>query len=167
MFTRLPIALLSTAAIFGLSFSMGEFAEAVETGTAAHKQVLSELHQAKHLLDHANHTYNGHRANADHEIHKAIHILHPSHHHKSTTATKTTTALKTKPAAKHESPQASDTQLRQAEKLVHAALLELHKHHGEKAHAASKHLHHAIHEIELAIHTHHKHHHKNQAVVKN
>ena len=166
MCARLRIALWGTAAILGWSCTIGAVAEAVEPGTAAHKQVLSELHQAKHLLDHANHNYNGHRAHADHEINKAIHILHPNHHHKATTTVKAK-APAAKHKAVHEPQQASDTQLRQAEKLVRAALLELHKHHGEKAHAASKHLHHAIHEIELAIHAHHKHHNKNQAVVKN
>jgi hypothetical protein len=181
MYTRLQIALWSVAAVLGLAYSDGDAAvkptAVAQTKTGAnansHGQVLSELHQAKHLLDHANHTYNGHRAKADHEIHKAIHILHPEHHKKSTAASSTaakTAAKSTTPTkAPHqkgtrESQQASDTHLRQAEKLVHAALLELKGHHGEKAHQASKHLHHAAHEIQLAIHAHHQHHAKNNLV---
>jgi hypothetical protein len=180
MNSHLQMAFWSAAAIVGISFTNGEAGvvavkkaatvQAGQPGTTTHSQVLKELHEAIHLLDHANHDYNGHRAKADHEVHKAIHILHP-HHHKTTTTAKT--AAVPKPAAAktgqhkhvHEPQQASDTQLRQAEKLVHAALLELHKHHGEKAHEASKHLHHAIHEIQQAIHLHHKHHNKNQAAV--
>jgi hypothetical protein len=176
MYTRLQIALWCAAAVIGVAYNDSEAANTktppTKTATASAKptttpvaaqpkstgephhyaQVLSELHQAKHLLDHANHTYNGHRAKADHEIGKAIHILHHEHHKKGTTTAKAT-------PHKSESPQASDTQLRQAEKLVHAALHELHKNrHDEKAHHASKVLHEAAHEIELAIHLHHKHH---------
>lgn len=181
MYTRLQIALWSAAAVIGLAYNDSEAAtktpqtkattttaapaksttspvaaQAKSSGETHHSQVLSELHQAKHLLDHANHTYNGHRAKADHEIGKAIHILHPEHHKKGTTPAKTTPH---KEEHKSESQQASDTQLRQAEKLVHAAILELHKHKdSEKAHHAIKLLHEAAHEIELAIHLHHKHH---------
>jgi hypothetical protein len=181
MYTRLQIALWSAAAIIGVGYGDSEaantktptktstvvakstspvVAQAKSTGEHHFTQVLSELHQAKHLLDHANHTYNGHRAKADHEIGKAIHILHHEHHKKGTTPAAKSTA---KAPHKSESAQASDTQLRQAEKLVHAALHELKKHpHNEKAHHAAKLLHEAAHEIELAIHAHHKHH-QNQA----
>ena len=48
--------------------------------------------------------------------------------------------------------------------LVRAALISLDKHHGEKAHHASKILHDAVREIELAIHLHRKHHAKNALV---
>ncbi len=156
MFTRLQIALWSAAAVIGVGYSDSDAANTKApptktTETHNYGQVLADLHQAKQLLDHANHTYNGHRAKADHEISKAIHILHHEHHKKGTTA-------KTTPG-KSESQQASDSQLRHAEKLVHAAIHELHKHKdSEKAHHASKLLHEAAHEIELAIHLHHKHH---------
>ena len=159
MHARLQVVLWSIAAAFGLAYSDSEAAPKTtapaQTKSMANEQsfghIISELHQAKHLLDHANHTYNGHRAKADQEIGKAIHILHPEHHKKRTTT-------KTAQKAPNEAQQASDTQLRQAEKLVHAAILGLHRHHGEKAHHASKLLHEAAHEIELAIHLHNKHH---------
>jgi hypothetical protein len=175
MYTRLQMVLWSAAAVFGLAYSEGDAAPTTKstatapakstapvqakstTGTNNYGQVISELHKAKHLLDHANHTYNGHRAKADHEITKAIHVLHPEHHKKGTTTqakTKSTGQAKTT-----ESQQASDTDLRQAEKLVHAAIHELKKHHHDhKTHEATKLLHEAAKEIELAIHAHHKHH---------
>jgi hypothetical protein len=159
MHARLQLALWSAAAVFGLAYGKSEAAP----NAYSHGQVLSELRQAKHLLDHANHDYNGHRAKADHDITKAIRLLHHQHHKKSTTSAKAAPPKGTHKAM-HEPQQASDTQLRQAEKLVHAAMHELHKHHGDKAHHASKLLHQATHEIELAIHLHHKHHAKNQLV---
>jgi hypothetical protein len=180
MYARLQIALWSAAVVGGLTLSDSDAAVVAAkpkpksqslvpasivpaaANSTHHSQVLTELHQAKTLLDHANHAYNGHRAKADHEITRAIHILHHEHHKKSTTAAKSAAAKPAHQKAVHESQQASDTQLRQAEKLVHAAILELHKHrHDEKAHHASKLLHEAVHEIELAIHLHHKHHNKN------
>ena len=173
MHARLQIGFWSIATIFGLAYTDGEAASnappaktpaVTPTKSANHDhamaQVLSELHQAKHLLDHANHDYNGHRAKADHEIGKAIHILHHEHHKKGTT-----TKVASHKGAQKGEQQVSDTQLLQAEKLVRAALLELKKHHGEKAHHASKLLHEAVHEIELAIHKHHKHHAKNPPVT--
>lgn len=182
MYTRLQIALWSAAALIGVGYGNSEAGNAktppAKTAAAPAKsttaapskstassgdgrhftQVLHELHEAKHLLDHANHTYNGHRAKADHEITKAIHILHPEHHKKGTTTAAKSTHTKGS-GQPSETPQASDTDLRKAEKLVHAAIHELHKHkHDEKAHHASKLLHEAAHEIELALHLHHKHH---------
>jgi hypothetical protein len=163
MNTRLQIALWSAAAVVGLAYTNGEAAPKVAVqnkstpaASSPYAQVIHELHEAKHLLDHANHTYNGHRAKADHEIGKAIHVLHPEHHkHHAHHHHKT------------EPQSASDTQLRMAEKLVRAAAHELKKHNDAKAHEASKLLHQALHEIEQAIHAHHQHHAKNKpAAVK-
>jgi hypothetical protein len=152
MNTRLQIALLSAVAVIGLTYADSEAAVQAKGQDHNYAQVIAELHQAKHLLDHANHTYNGHRAKADHEITKAIHVLHHNHQKKGTT-------VHHQAPHKSESQAASDTELRHAEKLVHAAIHELEKHnHDEKAHHASKLLHEAAHEIELAIHLHHKHH---------
>src|ERR1019366_9320301 len=123
MYARLQIALWSAAAVFGLAYSESEAAKVTPVKTTAAnpnsmQHILADLHQAKHLLDHANHTYNGHRAKADHEIAKAIHILHPAHHKKSTTTTKAATTAKTaQHKGTHESAQASDVQLMQAEHL--------------------------------------------------
>src|SRR5262249_21739242 len=134
-----------------------QVAKAAANQNAAHNfsQVLTELHQAKVLLDHANHTYNGHRAKADHEISKAIHVLHHEHHKKGTT-----TNAAVKGAHKSEPAQVSDTTSRQAERLGRAAILEVSNHQGKKAHHAHRLLHEAVREIELAIHLHHKHHQK-------
>ena len=40
---------------------------------------ISELHAAAKLLQDAKHDYKGHRAQAVHQIHLAVHILHPIH----------------------------------------------------------------------------------------
>ena len=153
MYMRLQIGLWTAAAVLGVATIDTADAAKVQTKSGLNfSHVVAELHHAKHLLDHANHTYNDHRAKADHEISKAIHILHHEHHKKGSAVPH---------HHKHvlEPSQASDKQLRMAEKLVRAALHELHKHHHDhKAHEASKQLHHAIHEIELALHLHHKHH---------
>src|ERR1043166_6658782 len=84
MYTRLQIGLWTAAAVFGLAnIDHADAKVQTKVGTSF-SQVVAELHQAKHLLDHANHTYNGHRAKADHEINQAIHILHHEHHKKGT-----------------------------------------------------------------------------------
>jgi hypothetical protein len=167
MYIRLQIALWSAAAVLSVGYSTSEAANKKNPPTKAtalapakssddthhFAHVIAELHNAKHLLDHANHAYNGHRAKADHEIDKAIHLLHHEHHKSGTTAKST--------VGRRELQQAPDAALHQAEKLVHAAILELHHHnHDEKAHHAVMHLHEAAHEIALAIHLHHKHHQK-------
>ena len=40
---------------------------------------VAQLHQVVQVLNGANHDYDGHRAAAVHEVHKAIHALHPHH----------------------------------------------------------------------------------------
>src|SRR5882724_4654716 len=107
MYTRLQIGLWTLAAIFGLSTIDNADAKVQTKAGMNFSQVVAELHQAKHLLDHVNHTYNGHRAKADHEINQAIHILHHEHHKKGTHAHKGEHKKGT-----HESKQASDTELR-------------------------------------------------------
>ena len=174
MYTRLQFALWSAAAVIGVSYGNSDAANtknpsaksstpapAKSTGDTHHfAHVVSKLHKAKHLLDHASHADNGHRAKADHEIGQAIHLLHHEHHKKGTATPARSTAHKAG-EKKAQSQQASDTEFAQAEKLVHAAILELHNHkHDENARHASKLLHEASHDIELAIHLHHKIHQK-------
>ena len=43
------------------------------------------LHEVVLLLNEANHDYDGHRAKAVHEVHNAIHALHPHHKHPGVT----------------------------------------------------------------------------------
>ena len=189
MYTRLQLGLFAALAALGITFSEGNAANTVNKksttpvvaqtakGTqkafnkAHHASILSELHQAKHLLDIALHDYHGHRAKADHEIHHAIHLLEHGHHHKG----EYTSNFKATPhngTITDETQKESDSKLRRAEKLVHAAHLELmnlhtkhgHKHHEEAAHLLKK----AAHEIELALHVVHnynEHHRKAVAAV--
>jgi hypothetical protein len=153
MYMRLQIGLWTAAAVFGLAtIDTADAAKVQAKANTNFSNVIAELHHAKHLLDHVNHTYNGHRAKADHEISQAIHVLHHEHHKKGAHKTEH------KHQGTHESKQESDTELRMAEKLVHAALHELSKHQDHKAHEASKFLHKAAREIEEALHVHHKHH---------
>jgi hypothetical protein len=175
MYTRLQLGLFAALAVMGITFSDGN-AAAVQNAKktfnkAQHASILSELHQAKHLLDIALHDYHGHRARADHEIHKAIHLLEHGHHHKG----EHKSSFKATPHSGEisgETQKESDSRLRQAEKLVHAAHLQLvnlhtkhgHKHHEEAAHLLKK----AAHEIQEALHVVHnynEHHRKAVAAV--
>lgn len=179
MYTRLQIAFFVAIVALGLSFDDTTVSAQGKKGTqkAAHKAehaaIIAELHQAKHLLDIALHDYHGHRAKADHEVHKAIHLLQHGHHHKGE-------HKHNFQATPHSGfitdaiQQASDTKLRQAQKLVNAAHLQLthlhtrhgHQHHKDAAHFLTL----AAREIELALHVVHNynHHHKNAqaAIVK-
>lgn len=78
--------------------------------TGPYAAQVKELHAIAHLLNLANHDYKGHRAKAVHEIHLAIHILHPGHHKKHNPDKKGPT-----PKGGNNEPQSvSDAQLRQA-----------------------------------------------------
>jgi hypothetical protein len=77
-------------------------------------QVVAELHKVVQLLNEANHDYQGHRAEAVHYVHKAIHALHP--HRKAvrpgTTPTPKPPTVK-QPAPKEDQAK-SDAQLKAA-----------------------------------------------------
>jgi hypothetical protein len=202
MYTRLQLGLFAALAALGVTFSEGNAADNAKknanavksstpvkpTSTAAaptakgtqkafnkahHASVLSELHQAKHLLDIALHDYHGHRARADHEIHKAIHLLEHGEHHKGEHKSNFKATPHDGPIS-GETQSQSDSKLRQAEKLVHAAhrqLEQLHVKHGHKRYEEAAHLlKKAAHEIEEALHVVHNYneHHKKAvaAVVK-
>jgi hypothetical protein len=178
MFMRLQFCLFLV--LVGLAVTSTDIATA-QTGKkagqkAAHKAehaaIIAELHHAKRLLDIALHDYHGHRARADHEVHKAIHLLEHGHHHKgeykhSFKATPHTGFIT------DAIQQESDNKLRQAQNLVNAAHLQLHNLHTKHGHAHHKDAAHfltlASREIELALLVvqNYNHHHKNaQAAVK-
>jgi hypothetical protein len=138
-----------------------------------HHAMMSELHQARNLLDLGLHDYHGHRAKADHEVGRAIHLL--AHHHKGE---------KYVHKGEHVKPplhtgeidaqmqQQSDQKLRQAQKLIQAAeyqLTQLHTKHGHKHHQeAAQMLTAASREIDQALtvlHNYNQHHKKAQQVV--
>lgn len=160
---RLQLLLWSGAALVCLVAGESDAGNAKKTAKAVQRtanqiqfsQIMTDLHQAKILLDHANHNYNGHRAKADHHIGKAIHVLHHEHH-----------VHNTKGMKKAEPQNLSDSQLRQAQKLVQASIISLNSNPSEKAQHANRLLQEAVREIELAIHVHHKHH-KNQIALQN
>src|SRR5262249_47877629 len=113
-------------------------------------QMLQEMHQAHHLLHEANHDYDGHRAKAAEELHKAIKALHATlpHHHQKAHPLPT---LAVKQPAVHEDQAKSDAQLRDARKILKVVELQL---------AASTELHHqkaaadvakAIEQIDVAL----------------
>jgi len=175
MHTRLQIAAWSVAVVLGLSLCETEAATTKaatkNANTQLHHAMMVNLHQAKHLLDLGLHDYHGHRAKADHEVARAIHLL--EHHHKGE---------KHAHKGEHKKPhmhqgeitlamqKASDMKLRQAEKLIQAAHMELmqlhtkhgHKHHQEAAHLLTA----AVKEIEKALHVVHNYnnHHKKAQV---
>ena len=152
MHATLARGMLAVGLIAGCTIAAPSDAKTVE-GTP-YAPVIAELRTAKHELDRANHDYHGHRAKADHEIAKAIHLLeHGQHlHHPKSGGTKGK-------AKQHhnEAQPMSDLQLRQAEKLVKVALGQLSTVKNDlRAQQASVVLVDAVREIELALAVHHK-----------
>src|SRR5262245_65362650 len=98
---RLQLSLFAAFVALGLCFH--DSSASAQAGKAAkkalhkaeHATILADLHQAKLLLDIALHDYHGHRAKADHEVHKAIHLLEHGHHHKGEYKSNFKTALHT------------------------------------------------------------------------
>ena len=101
---------------------------------AQNSGVVQQLHQAVRLLSEANHDYDGYRAKAVHNVHKAIHSLEPSHHHPGTLPAAVGT---TKGAGNKEEQNTSDQQLKTALQKLQAALPVLQglpgKHHQQAA----------------------------------
>lgn len=114
------------------------------TGTSPTGQstAMQSLHQAHKLLAEADHDYEGHRAKAAEEVHKAIRELESKHHHKGVGAESVTegtahtgtsqkglgheAATGAKKTGKTREPQAvSDSQLKQALTILQAAQSEL------------------------------------------
>jgi hypothetical protein len=88
----------------------------VSATTSAKHAALENLRQAHKLLVNADHDYDGHRARAAEEVHKAIRELEGKHRAKkvvSGTGTVVVKPAKPKQPASHEPQAASDAQLQQ------------------------------------------------------
>jgi hypothetical protein len=132
-----------------------------QAAAAAHAALIAELQQINGLLTRAKHDYEGHRAAAVNQVHKAIHAL--QHHIKAGAAGQpakasnpTTTGIPAQPANvgnANKEPQAeSDTQLKEALtglKTVHSQLTSLPQ--GLKHKLAEEHIRKAIHELHTAL----------------
>jgi 5S rRNA maturation endonuclease (ribonuclease M5) len=118
MHRKILVGAISSAVVLASLASLG-VAQAPKTVKAA---VIEDLHKAHKLLVLADHDYDGHRARAAEEVHKALKELgHASKkHHRE-------------PHPK-EPQSASDAQLREAQQLLQAALTHLSTHH-PRAHA--------------------------------
>ena len=68
-------------------------------GHGAHGQLRASLHWAHKLLVEADHDYDGHRARAAHEVHRALEEL-DGHHHPKTTVTSGAVASATAPSVR-------------------------------------------------------------------
>jgi hypothetical protein len=115
---------LRTAALalaMGLLAGVPVFAARAKSAPSdpAAAQIVTELRQVVHLLNEANHDYEGHRAEAVHLVHKAIHALHPHHKHKATTK-----PVVKAPAAKEDQAK-SDAQLKAAIQALQTVLTQL------------------------------------------
>lgn len=102
---------------------------------------LESLRQAHRLLVEADHDYDGHRARAAEEVHKAIRELEGKKHHPpkvqpgSTPVAPVVTSRppKLKQAPVHEAQVSSDIQLREALTIVLGAQAEVNSHHPKAA----------------------------------
>lgn len=84
------IGLLLTLAFVGTWLAWANAAsQAAPTDPGPYAAAVAQLRATSHLLHQADHDYKGHRVKAIHEIHLAIHILHPVHkkHHAPTVKT--------------------------------------------------------------------------------
>jgi hypothetical protein len=135
---RLRTQLLGS--IFGLvaiACLVGEARAAIpqlhKHSAAGSEQVVKELHHAKHLLQEADHDYDGHRARAVKDVSEAIHELsHGEKHH-----------AEAKGGSKggKEPQKKSDHELHEAIKILDHAKSQLHHEHHKKA----------LHHVEEAI----------------
>jgi hypothetical protein len=102
------------------------------TGTVKHT-ALQSLRQAHKLLVNADHDYDGHRARAAEEVHKAIRELEGTHRAKTVQSgvapVVTTKPAKVKQPAIHEPQAVSDGQLAQALTILQGVQTELTSHH--------------------------------------
>ena len=144
---------LSISVFLGLS-SLAAFASAQTISVppirhAGHAPAVEELRQAHRLLAEADHDYDGRRARAAEEVHKAIRELEGRHHARSVHVSPIATSNLTKAehSAHHESQARSDAQLRKAKAELERALGHISSRH-PKAAASVKH---AIGEIDAAL----------------
>ena len=100
---------------------------------------MENLRQAHKLLVNADHDYDGHRARASEEVHKAIRELEGKHHAKKVVSGNVPSAApvvkpaKHKEPAVHESQASSDEQLQQALQLLQSAQAEINSKHPKAA----------------------------------
>src|ERR1700738_328656 len=74
-------SLVSVTVLSGLALftSAAPQIGAAQKASGPYATQVAQLRATAHLLQLADHDYKGHRAKAVHEIHLAIHILHPGH----------------------------------------------------------------------------------------
>ena len=111
----------------------------MSTTASGKHAALENLHKAHKLLVTADHDYDGHRARAAEEVHKAIRELEGNHHHKKVSGTAPVTApviakpAKPKQHAMHEPQASSDAQLQEALQLLAASTTEINSKHPKAA----------------------------------
>jgi hypothetical protein len=123
--------------IFALLAGLAQVSTAMaQTGPAAakqsaHAELIQTLRSAHRLLVAADHDYDGHRAKAAEEVHKALKEL-GYHHKKAQTGTTPTNGEAVPPKAAqagqprvHQPQATSDAQLRQAQQLLQGVLTQL------------------------------------------
>lgn len=138
-FGRLLLTGLAVVAFAALSWAQAATPQARAGKVRERVELIKELHAAHKLLAEADHDYNGKRAAAAEEVHKAIHELEGNHHaKKAASGTPAAGASVVKAAAAapakgkgsmHESQQTSDAQLNQALKILHGVQGEVNAHH--------------------------------------
>jgi hypothetical protein len=129
---------LAFLGILGLaSFASAQTLVVTSAGSAAKHVELQDLRQAHKLLAEADHDYDGHRARAAEEVHKAIRELESKHRPKKVVTGQspvvTAKPVKVKQPAVHESQTTSDAQLRQALQLLESAAPEINSKHPKAA----------------------------------
>jgi hypothetical protein len=124
-------------------------------GKRADHELIHELRRVREQLNHAKHDYKGHREKAVHFIDKAIHALREDIEAKGGKNGKPNAGGKGKGLAKQakgESQQHSDNILRHAIKeLKHIEHQLTHLRQDKQRHRAEVDIHHAIHELEVAL----------------
>ncbi len=132
------------ALVVGLAVNSASYAQATSTVPSAHQgqkaALIKQLRCAHKLLAEADHDYDGHRARAAEEVHKAIRDLEGKHRstkvHTGTTITPpvvTTKPPHVKRPALREPQGTSDGQLRQALSILQTVQTELNGHHPKAA----------------------------------
>jgi hypothetical protein len=137
--------------VSGLNLALAQVSTGpLPTVTAKHL-TLEHLRQAHRLLVEADHDYDGHRARAAEELHKAIRELEGKHHANAVqpgiAPTVTSKPATPNSAAHHESQGNSDAQLRQALQLLQGTMPHLSGNHPKAATRVNA----AIREIEISL----------------
>jgi hypothetical protein len=116
----------------GYSYNWHAYSQSGNSGgQSSNSGVAQALRSAHALLVQADHDYDGHRAKAAEEVHKALAELGHHHHRCSTTSsTHATTASAAHSAKTHEVQTASDSQLRKAQQILNSVAGRIHNHPG-------------------------------------